>query len=577
MHKNIFFLVFSALLCLCSEQAGATMPKTEKSVEPIAESTPTISRLGGYLAGRHANQKGDTDKASFYFSNTLEHDPTEKEVLKQAILTNLESGKLDEALTIAEKLAALGEYTQSSSLLLAIKSIRAHDYNAAKTMLDKIDLFGLLSSAKPMLGGWVNFAQTGIVTDISFESLNQSYYFDSALRYQKALMYDLAGNKTLAEENYRNAVRELETVSYRMVFAFMDFYRRNNRELEALDLFKKYKNANQDVFLLQGMEAEEVIDWLKNTAKPRLISTSLDGVSESLFIAASMLAYGDELGSEAQLYLELVNYLQTDINDSAFLSASLSEIRGRKEEAIAEYKKVTPENILYRHAQIRIAFCLASLGQEKSAYELLEKLKTAYPQKLDIAIAIADTLRNTGHFIEAIAEYNNALELGKSKEKDGQLTQQHWPILYARGISYERAGDWKKAEDDLQQALTLSPHQPDILNYLGYSWLLQERNLDMAKKYLEEAAASRPEDPFIIDSLGWAYYKMGNYADAKDYLEQALSIMPSDPTINDHLGDILFKLGEKESAIVKWKAAAKLLTEASERLKLENKIKDASN
>jgi Flp pilus assembly protein TadD len=141
-------------------------------------------------------------------------------------------------------------------------------------------------------------------------------------------------------------------------------------------------------------------------------------------------------------------------------------------------------------------------------------------------------LRNKKRFVEAAAAYDEAI--GRAA---AQGLTDRWTLFYDRGVSYERSGDWTKAEADLEHALELKPDQATILNYLGYSWIDRGEKLDQGMKMIEKAVDLRPEDGYIVDSLGWAHYRTGDYAGAVQYLERAVELVPDDSTINDHLGD----------------------------------------
>ena len=135
-------------------------------------------------------------------------------------------------------------------------------------------------------------------------------------------------------------------------------------------------------------------------------------------------------------------------------------------------------------------------------------------------------------------------------QKDPQ--KPNWLIFYFRGICYERSKQWTKAETDFKKALELFPDQPHVLNYLGYSWIDQGVNLDEGMRMIRRAVEQRPDDGYIVDSLGWAYYRIDEYDEAVKHLERAVELKPEDPTINDHLGDAYWKVGRTLEATFQW-------------------------
>ena len=128
-------------------------------------------------------------------------------------------------------------------------------------------------------------------------------------------------------------------------------------------------------------------------------------------------------------------------------------------------------------------------------------------------------------------------------------------MFYFRGICYERSKQWPQAEADLKKALQLYPDQPLVLNYLGYSWIDQGVNLDEGMNMIRRAVEQRPDDGYIVNSLGWANFRIGNYDEAVKELERAVELKPDDPTINDHLGDAYWRVGRVLEARFQWSHA----------------------
>ena len=167
-------------------------------------------------------------------------------------------------------------------------------------------------------------------------------------------------------------------------------------------------------------------------------------------------------------------------------------------------------------------------------------------------MALGNILRARKQFAECAEAYSKA-----HRAASPSPSKPNWLIFYFRGICYERSKQWPKAEADLKKALELFPDQPHVLNYLGYSWVDQGINLDEGMKMIRRAVEQRPDDGYIVDSLGWAYYRLGNYEEAVKHLERAVELKPEDPTINDHLGDAYWKVGRKLEAQIPVGACAR--------------------
>ncbi|MGI9406905.1 MAG: tetratricopeptide repeat protein, partial [Hyphomicrobiaceae bacterium] len=185
---------------------------------------------------------------------------------------------------------------------------------------------------------------------------------------------------------------------------------------------------------------------------------------------------------------------------------------------------------------------------------------------LRVLLTLGTVQRGHENFSKAAEVYSRAIALIK------RPTKRHWRYYYSRGVSYERMNEWPKAEADLKKALELNPDQPLILNYLGYSWVDQNVNLKVALDLIKKAVKVKPDDGYFVDSLGWAYYRQGNYPEAAKYLERAAELRPDDPTINDHLGDAYWHVGRILEARYQWRQSLTLEPEEKEAVKIRRKL-----
>jgi tetratricopeptide (TPR) repeat protein len=212
------------------------------------------------------------------------------------------------------------------------------------------------------------------------------------------------------------------------------------------------------------------------------------------------------------------------------------------------------------------AAILKAKGEESSETESGPRPQLSVGDKLEILDSLGNIMRSRKLYAEAIPFYDQALALVDKPDK------RHWVYYYARGTSYERLKNWPAAEADLEKALTLYPDQPLILNYLGYSWIDQGRNLKEGMAHIEKAVALKPDDGYIVDSLGWAHYKQGNFKEAVRYLERAVELKPDDAVLNDHLGDALWRVGREREARFQWDQALSLKPEPEDLEKIRKKI-----
>jgi Flp pilus assembly protein TadD len=181
-------------------------------------------------------------------------------------------------------------------------------------------------------------------------------------------------------------------------------------------------------------------------------------------------------------------------------------------------------------------------------------------------IELGDILRGRNRFPDAVAAYDGAI--ARLEPAEGR----YWSLFYSRGIALERSGQWPRAEGDFLRALELQSDQPLVLNYLGYSWLEKREHLDRALKMIERAVELRPNDGYIVDSLGWAHFQLGDYPQSIQYLERAIELLPEDPTINDHLGDAYWRSGRLAEARYQWQRALQFQPEADEVKTIDAKL-----
>jgi Flp pilus assembly protein TadD len=267
------------------------------------------------------------------------------------------------------------------------------------------------------------------------------------------------------------------------------------------------------------------------------------------------------------IYLQLALYLAPGHPMALISLADLYENVKKPEYAIKTYERVAMGSPMYRYAQIQRALGLDTLDRTDEAKTALEKLIAEAPSELEAVTALGNIMRGRKQFADCADVYSKGIDPAAKSERA------NWVLFYFRGICHERSKQWPKAEADFQKALELFPNQPLVLNYLGYSWVDQGVHLDEGMAMIRRAVDQRSDDGYIVDSLGWAYYRIGNYEEAVKHLDRAVELKPEDPTINDHLGDAYWKLGRELEARFQWSHARDLKPEEDELAKIEEKLK----
>jgi tetratricopeptide (TPR) repeat protein len=299
---------------------------------------------------------------------------------------------------------------------------------------------------------------------------------------------------------------------------------------------------------------------------PPIVDSPQAGAAEALYGIGSTLTRrgGEDL---ALVYLQLSLYLVPNHPLALLSLADLYESVKKPAMAIKVYERVPASSPLKRNAQIQLAIDLDAADRTDDAIKILKGVTTDDPKDIEAIMALGNIERGRKKFADCTTTYSQGIDI-LPKETDKNT----WVYYYYRGICEERDKQWNKAEADMRKALDLQPEQPHVLNYLGYSWIDQGINLDEGMKMIKRAVDQRPDDGYIVDSLGWAYYRIGNYEDAVKNLERAIDLKPEDPTINDHLGDAYWRVGRTLEAKFQWAHARDLKPEPEDLPKIEAKI-----
>ncbi|MBY0561162.1 tetratricopeptide repeat protein [Hyphomicrobium sp.] len=537
-------------------------PARSQDQDPGQDEIST-SVLGNYLAGRFARAAQDTKEAADFYGKALERDPSNEVLLEQAFQMETMSGNWPKAIPLAEQLAATRQSHRMSQFLLGVTAYKAGDYAKAEKHFTAAseNPIGELTSAIAV--GWTRLAAGD--ADGAVKALDLPKQPDWAqfyLRYHRALITDLAGRKADARASYEKVFKQdSRTLRTSLAYAqsaahYGDF--KTARQVMKEQLAKTQGDAHP--------LAKEMLDIINRKEKPPLlISNPTDGLAEVFY------GLGEALAGEGGVSLGTI-YLQLALDakpDHAFALAALAnalEAVKRYDDAIATYDKIPQGTPLQSAIDIRKAFDLNSLDKPDEAKAILTKLIEADPKDVRPLEALGNIMRARKDYAGAVTYFTKALAVLNKNDP------RNWGYYYARGTSYERLKNWPAAEADLKRALALAPDQPLVLNYLGYSWVDQGKNLKEGTRLIEKAVQLKPDDGYIVDSLGWAHYKQGNFKEAVRFLERAVEIKPEDPTLNDHLGDAFWKVGREREARFQWNQALSLDPEPQDVDKIKAKI-----
>lgn len=517
---------------------------------------------GNYLAARFAGSQHESKAAAQYFDRTLATDPTNPVIIERAFMVALNGGDMDRAVDLARRLIKVVPDHRMARLVLSLAAIRGGDYKDAQKEIGSAEQGAFVALVGSLTEAWAAAGDGNQQLALDkLKAFDDKPAFDLFRAYHKALIFDLLGDKENALASYHQAMETSGGTSIRIVQAYASFLDRQGRRDEARAVLDQYAALAPDHPLVKAALAQLASG---KTMKP-LVGSAADGVAEALYGLGSALAQ-DPSNDLAVLYLQLAIWMRPDFNVARTLLADTYEQKKRWADAIAAYDRIDEDSPLYANARIQKALDLDRLDREDEAVAVLKEAASDDPKAVEPIVALGDIYRGKEKYAEAAAEYTRAIGIV------GKPDPSHWSLYYARGICNERLGKWPEAEADLKIALTLSDDHPLVLNYLGYSWIEQGRNLKEALVMIEKAVELRPNDGFIVDSLGWALFRMGEYPKATEYLERAVELEPGDPTINEHLGDALWKVGRKIEARFQWSHALEMKPDADRVALLKSKL-----
>ena len=541
----------------------AAAPTPLAAQQTSALQSGAISASGSYLAARHAGQQRDAAAAAAYYRAALKRDPSNGELLDRAFLSSLVDGDVDEAVKFAERVAQADKSDRVARLVLGVNSLKRKQYVSARRDLAQSIRGPITDLTATLLSAWGNLGvndSKGAIAAIDHLAGPEWYAIFKDLH--AGLIYDVAGNQKEAGKRLERAYK-LDSTALRVVQAYGSWVSRNRSPKEAQTVFETFEKA-----LPRHPLVVEAMDKLKAGEKlPPLVANVQAGAAEALYGLGASLGRrgGEDLGL---VYLQLSLFLSPNHPLALLSLADLYEALKKPELAIKIYDRVPTNSPLHRNAAIQMAANLDSLDRADEAQKHLEALIKQNPDDLETVMALGNVLRGHKKFAECANVYSKGASAIQKPEKS------NWVVFYFRGICYERSKQWAKAEADLTKALELFPDQPHVLNYLGYSWIDQGIKLDEGMAMIKKAVQQRPDDGYIVDSLGWAYYRVGNYEEATKQLERAIELKPEDPTINDHLGDAYWRVGRVLEARFQWAHARDLKPDAEDLPKIEEKLKE---
>ncbi len=499
---------------------------------------------GAYLAARVAESQNDFRAAAGWYGKAILADSGNLRLLEGALLSELGNGDFAIATEAARQLKALeGPPSQLAELALLADEAMREDYAAILAAAEGDRDLGELVNA--LVVAWAHVG-TGKMSDAitAFDAIAATKGLEAFGLYHKALALASVGDLEGADEILSGRAAGPVFVMRRGVLAHAQILSGLERNADALALLDRSFGPGPDPIidaLRRRLEAGEPVPF-------DTVRTARDGIAEVFFTVSTALN-GEADAVYTLLHLRVAGYLRPDHADALLLTADVLDGLGQHQLAEETYALFAPEDPAFVSAEIGRAGALRAQGKSDAALEALQALARSHGDLLGVQFALGDLLRMEERFDEAEVAYTAAIDLLP------EVTEDDWVLFFYRGICHEQSKDWAAAEADFRRSLDLNGNQPQVLNYLGYGLVDRGEKLDEALGLIEKAVAADPDKGYIIDSLAWAYFRLGRYDDALEPMERASLLEPVDPIVTDHLGDVYWMVGRKLEARFQWRRA----------------------
>ena len=521
--------------------------------------------IANYFSGSVSLNNNDNFQAVKYFNSTKNLKNTHENFNRNYIISLVLDGKVSKSVS---ELKATSEQKYSNffnlNLILLLEEIKRNNFDKAKAKLINLEKFEQDGKLEFVLYRTIKrYTELFLNKKTSKNDINELGNIGEITNaFEKCYLGEMD-----TEKSFINLINSDDGDFSRYLFFYVNYLISNGK----FELAKKH--VLKVNFLNSNLITAQTKQWIleenyKDFSKIFSCKNHNHLISEFLYLIANLYS-SEGYYMESNFYLKLSHYMNPRFNfNLSLLLDNYLEINKIKEakEIINKFKEKNESYYWYGLKQQ--ANIISDKEGEKKAFEFIKsKFNKINNPNIKLKYDLANFAKNSKLYEISIKYYSEIL-----KELDNQ-SNLYAKILYRRGGSYERIGNYKKADDDLLNSLNINSNDPYVMNYLGYSWLERNINIKEAFILLEKANKKKKDDPYITDSIGWAYYLTGNFNKAEKFLRKAVLLMPDDPIVNDHYGDILWKLNRKIEARYFWKSVLKLEeTEAEMRNKIKQKL-----
>lgn len=565
--KLLHILTTSSFL-FCGFAVASEIPFPKQQVLEnkiiIKENKPVILKdlgprpgfAGYYLAARHAQTDQDWHAANYYFDIVARKDPGNEDMRRRTMVVSMGAGDLAMAAEYASEVITDVPSDALASLFLSANYLKTEEYKKSLEYLSNMEEGGMQNFAAGILKSWTKAALGQFdINGLKHQPLDS---------YHAALIGRFLGKE---DESLNFIEKTYQKIEQMPSLKLGDAYLVLGKENKAAEIYNSLLKQQRSSALRKRLK---FIENKEDKYRPHFIKdfSAIEGAAHA-YIDMAKILYAQDSPDSARIFAHIGLNLSPILEDGHIILAKIYSETGQFKQAIHHYREIDPKSRYAVEVQLKISEIQESLGRNSAAILGLQALYSELPER-DLIIQIADIQRRAENYAAAIDYYDQAI----SSFNDDAVTNEYWYLYYIRGMSHERLGDWEKAEADFKKALEYRPNDPFVLNYLAYGWAERNQHLAKALEYLEKAVARRPTDGHIRDSLGWAYYKLGQFEEAIEPLEKAITYLPYDPTINEHLGDAYWQVGRKREALFQWQRALNHIENKKEDISMTKRLED---
>ena len=519
--------------------------------------------LSKYFSGIVAFENENNSQALDFFNSSKILINRHKPFLEKLVISLVLEGKVQHAINYLKSNKKNNSEFFEAHILLALDSLKRNDFNKTIEILSLIpdeyqaDRFNLI--IVHALNEYANVFKNKRITDKKDNFGTLSLIFET---FQRCYL-----NDKNTDTYFSKLINDVQIDYSRYIFFYLTYLIEKKRIEDAKAITDEIDYINSTLLLSQGKSWIER-NQQKEFGKVFSCNNHNDITGEFLFLISNLFSSQNQF-EKSNFYLSLSNYLNPKfVFNLSLVSENFFSNKNYEKSKIVLKNFDRHQDFYYWYKSKKEAQIISKTrNREEGLNHILSKFKKIENPNNKFIFDIANFYKNSQRYEEAIKYYSLIID---KLEDDDELKAE---LLYRRGGSHERMKDYYNADKDLQKSLVINPDDSYVLNYLAYSWLERGHRIEEAIEMLEKAYDQESNDPYIIDSIGWAYYLIGDYVKAEEFLRKAVQLMPDDPIVNDHYGDILWKLERKIQARYFWSIVLKMDDAEKDLLdKIKNKL-----